>query len=142
MDDLKKINEEIDKKINENLANEIGVRSITIDNREIKNLLLERSEYVAKQYKIVKQIKKLQEDYEKLQKEIGKYKNKIVDLVYKNYLNLFNEYEDIFDVRLENGSKVVLRLKDAVEEIKKLAKNKFLEARIEWENKNKNNKNK
>lgn len=116
---------------------EAGVREFNVDDREIRELLNKRSNFAGKQLRVIKEMKKLQEEYNELQKTISKFNEEIVDLVYKKYLDRFEEFEDIYEVRLVGGSRVVIRLKDAVEEMKKIAKEKFLENKLKWLEKNK-----
>jgi hypothetical protein len=117
------------------LNKEIGVREILLDDREIKSFLQTRSKYADKQLKIIKEMRKLEEEYNELQKIISKFNEQILDAVYKKYLHFFNEFEDIYEVRIGDKGKIVLKVKDAVEEIKVLARDKFLENRVRFEKK-------
>jgi hypothetical protein len=118
---------------------EVGTREILLDDREIKGLLQRRSKYAEKQLGVVKEMRKLEAEYNELQKTITKFNEQILEVVYKNYLFLFREFEDISEVRLGDKEKIILKLKDAVEELKVIAKDKFLENRVKYENKIKEN---
>lgn len=110
---------------------EIGIREVFVQDREIEKSLRERSGFAAKQQKIVKQLKNLQEEYQDVQKEIERFNKEIIYKVYKKYLAYFAEFEDIYEVKLQGG-KVLLRIKDAVEDIKVLAKDKFLTNKLNF----------
>lgn len=114
---------------------EVGTREILLDDREIKNLLQKRSKYAEKQLKIVKEMRQLEAEYNELQKTITKFNEQILENVYQKYLPHFKEFEDVFEVRLGEKGKVVLKLKDAVEELKVIARDKFLENRVKYEKK-------
>lgn len=121
--------------------NNIGVRELEVDNPRVRGLLLERSRYAGKQLKIVERLKKLQGKYDELQKIIQNYNREIIDIIYGEYLGLMGEFEDIYEVKLIDGKRVVLRLKDAVEEIKIVAKDRFLENKTAWLKKKEEEKN-
>ena len=110
---------------------EVATRDILIQDREIDKLLRKRSDYAGDQLKAVKQIKKYQTEYEYLQKEIADYNKDIIYNVYKKYISHFGEYEDIYEVKIQGG-KILLRLKDALEEIKAVAKDKFLTNKLNF----------
>jgi len=110
---------------------EIGIREVFVQDREIEKSLRGRSGFATKQQKIVKQLKNLQEEYQDVQKEIERFNKEIIYKVYKKYLAYFAEFEDIYEVKLQGG-KVLLRIKDAVEDIKVLAKDKFLTNKLNF----------
>ena len=110
---------------------EIGIREVFVQDREIEKSLRGRSGFAVKQQKIVKQLKNLQEEYQDVQKEIERFNKEIIYKVYKKYLAYFAEFEDIYEVKLQGG-KVLLRIKDAVEDIKVLAKDKFLTNKLNF----------
>lgn len=113
------------------LSENLETRTLSFQDRELEKLLQERSKLAAKQMEVVKKLRSFNEEYERLQKEIKEFNNKIVDLTYSKYLSLIGEWEDLYEVKLEKG-RVLIILKDAVEEIKKVAKDKFLENKLKW----------
>lgn len=115
----------------DNKNNKNGVRQIVFEDREIASLLLKRSKYAQQQLDVIKKLKKLQAEYNELEKAISQYNETIIDKVYSKYFNLFDDYEDIYEVRVEKN-KIHLSIKDVIEEMKVLAKDKFLESKNKW----------
>jgi hypothetical protein len=90
----------------------------TLDNPKLVKLLEEKELAVKEGREQYKVVEKEQQKLNKCGLKIQKYKDKIIPLVKELTKDLLGEYEDLSEVKLENG-KVILTIVDKVEEFKK-----------------------
>ena len=95
------------------------MRTIIIENKKLKKLIIKKGELVDKGRLLSKEITKLTEERNKLGLEIQKVKDKVLPIITKMSDNIkLGEFEDVGNIEIVNDE-VVMTVHNALEEFKK-----------------------